>query len=112
MAIYERFKTEADDPQNPDVVAGIRDILSSGMWSGGSGTLNSFFTSSTQSGSTGAYYYDVYKTNQQTDSTAEVQFSLAYGNHKGSGSPDFTNDTGSLGIGASSSNNLSKGPIR
>ena len=50
MAIYERFKTEADDPQNPDVVAGIRDILSSGMWSGGSGTLNSFFTSSTQSG--------------------------------------------------------------
>ena len=86
MAIYERFKTEADDPQNPDVVAGIRDILSSGMWSGGSGTLNSFFTSSTQSGSTGAYYYDVYKTNPQTDSTAEVQFSVAYGHVEGSGS--------------------------
>ena len=49
MAIYERFKTEADDQQNPDVVAGIRDILSSGMWSGGSGTLNSFFTSSESS---------------------------------------------------------------
>ena len=86
MAIYERFKTEADDPQNPDVVAGIRDILSSGMWSGGSGTLNSFFTSSTQSGSTGQYYYDVYKTNPQTDSTAEVQFSVAYGHFGGSGS--------------------------
>ena len=86
MAIYERFKTEADDPQNPDVVAGIRDILSSGMWSGGSGTLNSFFTSSTQSGSTGQYYYDVYKTNPQTDSTAEVQFSVAYGHVEGSGS--------------------------
>ena len=86
MAIYERFKTEADDPQNPDVVAGIRDILSSGMWSGGSGTLNSFFTSSTQSGSTGQYYYDVYKTNPQVDSTAEVQFSVAYGHFGGSGS--------------------------
>ena len=38
MAIYERFQTEADNPDNPDVLTGIRDVISSGMWSGGSGT--------------------------------------------------------------------------
>ena len=50
--------------------------------------------------SSGMFYIDVY--NAVTSSTtSEVQFSLAYGNHLGSGSPDFTNDTGSLGVGAS-----------
>tara|TARA_Y100000592_G_scaffold66089_1_gene102779 strand:- start:1517 stop:2566 length:1050 start_codon:yes stop_codon:yes gene_type:complete len=86
MAIYERFQTEADNPDNPDVLTGIRDVISSGMWSGGSGTLTTYFTSSTQSGSTGAYYLDVFKTNPDTDSTAEVQFSVAYGHFNGSGS--------------------------
>jgi hypothetical protein len=86
MAIYERFQTEADNPDNPDVLSGIRDVISSGMWSGGSGTLSTYFTSSTQSGSTGAYYLDVYKTNPDTDTSAEVQFSVAYGHFNGSGS--------------------------
>ena len=36
-----------------------------------------------------------------TDTTAEVQFACAYGHRNGSGSPDFTNDTGSFGYGAS-----------
>ncbi len=86
MAIYERFQTEADNPDNPDVLSGIRDVISSGMWSGGSGTLSTYFTSSTQSGSTGAYYLDVYKTNPDSDTSSEVQFSVAYGHFNGSGS--------------------------
>jgi len=86
MAIYERFQTEADNPDNPDVLSGIRDVISSGMWTGGSGTLQSFYSSSTQSGSTGAYYLDVYSKSPATDTTAEIQFSVAYGHFNGSGS--------------------------
>jgi len=61
-------------------------IVSSGMWSGGVGTLTSFHTSSVQSGSTGQYYLDVYQGAVGTDATASVQFSAAYGNYAGSGS--------------------------
>ena len=67
MAIYERFQTEADNPDNPDVLSGIRDVISSGMWSGGSGTLSTYFTSSTQSGSTGAYYLELPKDAPRTE---------------------------------------------
>ena len=34
-----------------DVVSNLRQTVSSGMWSGGTGTLTTFFTSSTQSSS-------------------------------------------------------------
>jgi len=61
-------------------------IVSSGMWSGGVGTLTSFHTSSVQSGSTGQYYLDTYQGAPGTDATASVQFSAAYGNYAGSGS--------------------------
>jgi hypothetical protein len=56
------------------------------MWSGGVGTLTTFFTSSTQSSSNGQYYYDMYKTDPASDSEAEIQFSVAYGDRNGSGS--------------------------
>ena len=36
-----------------------------------------------------------------TDTSAELQYSVAYGNRLGSGSPDFTNDSGSHGQNAS-----------
>ena len=68
------------------MISGLRDVISSGMWSGGTGTLTSMFTSSTQSGSTGEYYLDVYKTDPDADSTAEIQFSVAYAHYNGSGS--------------------------
>jgi len=61
-------------------------IVSSGMWSGGVGTLTSFHTSSVQSGSTGQYYLDTYQGIPGTDATASVQFSAAYGHYAGSGS--------------------------
>ena len=73
------------DPDN-DVVKNIKSVISSGIWSGGGGTLTTFYTQSVQSASSGDYYVDVYKTNPQTDTTSEIQFSVTYGNIEGSGS--------------------------
>ena len=87
MSIYKDFNIE--DPGSPlssDIVTNVRDTVSSGMWENGSGTLSAFYTSSTQSGSSGAHYLDVYGTNPQSDSTAQAQFSIAYGDVNGSGS--------------------------
>ena len=78
--IYTRFRDDED------IITSIQQTISSGMWSGGTGTLSSFCTSSVQSGSTGQYYYDVYKTDPASDSEAEIQFSVAYGHKGGSGS--------------------------
>ena len=78
--IFTRFNPEQD------VVSNLRQTVSSGMWSGGTGTLTTFFTSSTQSSSNGQYYYDMYKTDPASDSTAEIQFSVAFGDRNGSGS--------------------------
>ena len=69
MAVYKIFD------QTNDVISNIKDTVSSGMWENGSSTLTSFFTSSTQSGSSGTHYFDVYGTNPQTTTTAKAQFS-------------------------------------
>jgi|TARA_R100000329_G_scaffold150185_1_gene142403 hypothetical protein len=78
--VYTGFNNEED------VVTEVQQTLSSGMFSGGVGTLSTFFTSSAQSSSNGKYFYDVYKTSPATDSEAEVQFSIAFGHYDGSGS--------------------------
>ena len=82
--IYTRF-----DP-SLDVITNQRQVVSSGMWSGGVGTLATFHTSSVQSGSSGQYYLDVYKTNPRTDTEAEIQYSVTYGHVYGSGSYGVT----------------------
>jgi len=83
MALSGAFKLfDADN----DVVKNIKSTISSGIWSGGSGTLTAFYSQSAQSSSLGDYYYDIYKTNPSTDSEAEVQFSITYGHLHGSGS--------------------------
>ena len=69
-----------------DIVSNMKQTISSGMWTAGSGTLTTFFTSSVQSGSTGTYYYDLYSTDPASDDEAEVQFSVNYGHAVGSGS--------------------------
>lgn len=69
-------------------------------WSGQVTTLTSFFTSSDQVASTsGQYYYNLYQTASSATGAA-VQFALAYGNRKGSGSA-FLN-TGEVGKSPSS----------
>ena len=83
MALSGAFKLfDADN----DVVKNIKSTISSGIWSGGSGTLSAFYSQSAQSSSNGAYYYDIYKTSPATDSEAEIQFSITYGHVHGSGS--------------------------
>ena len=72
--------------ESSDIVTNVRDIVSSGMWADGASSITTFFTSSTQSGSSADYYLDVYSANPQSDSTAKPQFSVAYGHFNGSGS--------------------------
>lgn len=68
-----------------DIVSDIDQTISTGIWTGDTGSLNAFYTSSTQSGSTGNYYLDVYD-KVGSDSTREVQFAVTYGHYYGSGS--------------------------
>ena len=87
MAIYKQLNIEPESSlASSDVVTNVKDIVSSGMWADGAGSLTSFFTSSTQSSSNHQYFLDVYAANPQSDSTAKPQFSVAYGHFNGSGS--------------------------
>jgi hypothetical protein len=65
------------------------DAVQSTAWSTDAPTLTNFFTSSVQkAGSSGAYYLSVYQTSSEA-AGATVQFDIAYGNVKGSGSAYF-----------------------
>ena len=67
------------------------DAVQSVAWSTGDPTLTEFYTSSVQeAGSSGNYYLSIYQT-ASNDSTAAVQFDIAYGNVNGSGSNYFNN---------------------
>jgi hypothetical protein len=77
-----------------DRVTNRTEIVTSGIWSGDTGSLavNATYTSSAQIASvSGKYYIDVY--NDVTSSTAaEVQFSIAYGDVVGNGVPTLEQD--------------------
>jgi len=78
-----------------DKVTNRTEIVTSGIWSGDTGSLVAFFTSSEQVNSTsGKYYLDVYNAATSSD-TAEVQFSIAYGDYDGYGAPTLTQDDSS-----------------
>ena len=83
--IYKKFGTI-------DKVTNRTEIVTSGIWSGDTGSLDvkATYTSSAQVATTsGRYYLDVY--NELTSSgTAEVQFSIAYGDVEGFGAPTIT----------------------
>jgi hypothetical protein len=65
------------------------DSITSTMWSTGTPTLTTFFTSSNQvAGSSGNYYLSVYQTASNLD-TAQVQFDIVYCDALGSGSEWF-----------------------
>ncbi len=78
-----------------DVVAGRTQPVSTGMWSDGTSSWNSFFTSSRQTTQetspydplNGLYYTNVY--DAPTGSNGDIYFSIAYGNYFGSGSSNF-----------------------
>lgn len=65
------------------------DAVQSTAWSTNSPTLTQFFTSSVQmAGTSGDYYVSVFQT-ASTAAGAAIQFDVAYGNVKGSGSAYF-----------------------
>jgi hypothetical protein len=80
-----------------DTVNAKVEVVTTGLWSGESGSLTTFNTSSTQVGATsGDYYYNIYDKNPNSNVDAEVQFAVAYGHVDGSGSVSLANDSDAL----------------
>jgi hypothetical protein len=76
------FKTL--DPQDFLVSS---DTITAPCWSDYQPSLTSMYTSSVQTvGTSGPYFINIYNLDPNSDTTAEVQFNIAYGNFKGSGS--------------------------
>ena len=86
-----------------DIVLSTDKVVTS-TWSNNTNNLTTFFTSSIQATQTdpnsqGNFFINLY--NMPTSSvSASVQCSIGYGHRDGSGSKDFTNDTGSFGFSA------------
>ena len=87
--IYKRFNTS-------DIVTAKTEIVTTGLWSNGSGSLTAFYTGSDSdiaghSGSESSkFYLNVYG-NTNTGS-ADIEFALSYGHYAGSGSPDLASN--------------------
>jgi hypothetical protein len=80
-----------------DQVLNRTEIVTTGIWSGDTGSLavNATYTSSAQIVNiSGKYYIDVYNALTSSDS-AEVQFSIAYGDYAGFGAPTLAQDDSS-----------------
>ena len=82
MSVFTRFDF------NNDVVENQRTKVSSGIFSGGSGTLATFYTASALGDVSGSYYAVYNKVT--SDATSEIQFDIGYANHGGSGSAGNT----------------------
>lgn len=87
MTTFKRFVED-------DIVRANPTEVTTGIWTGDTGSLRSFFSASTQASSStsGEFYWNVYNTNPNTDSAAEVQFAVAYGHRLGGGQTTLTND--------------------
>ena len=76
---FKRFDTE-------DIVVSS-DSITSPAWSNNAVKLTSFSTKGSQTGgNSGEYYHNVYNADPANDTTAEIQFSIAYGHRTGFGS--------------------------
>jgi hypothetical protein len=74
---------------DPEDLVISTDSVAGAMWSNNVNTLTSFFTSSTQVASTTAqFYYSIYQTSS-TNTSAAVQFDIAYCDQYGSGSAPY-----------------------
>ena len=83
--------------ENSDIVNDVQKVVTS-TWSDNTNNLTTQFTSSakaifTTATSSGAHFIEVF----HDATSASAQFAVAYGNKAGSGSLDFTNDTGAIG---------------
>lgn len=81
MSIYSRFTPDDLVEANPTVVT-------TGLWSNDTGSLESaLYVSSTQLNTSQEYYYDAYSVDPEGSQLAEVQFSVTYGHINGGGAP-------------------------
>lgn len=88
--VYKRFG-------DFDTVNAKVEVVTMGLWTNGSGSLSNLYTSSAQTASvSGQYYYNAYDTSPLTNTTAEVQFAVAYGHVYGSGSVTLQIDDNAL----------------
>ena len=72
------------------------EVVTTGLWSSDSGSLMSFYTASSQTDTSGKYYYNVYQTDPIDTDIEEVQFAVAYGHVDGSGSVTLDVDPNGL----------------
>lgn len=87
--IYKRFGEF--DKVNAKV-----EVVTTGLWSDDDGSLTNVFTSSQATETSGEYYYNLYKNDPAVDSSAEIQFAVAYGHINGSGSVSLQADDDAL----------------
>jgi len=81
--IYKRFGEF-------DQVNGKIEVVTTGLWSGDTGSLSTFNTSSVQTTKSLNYYVNVFDKDPSTITSAAVQYAIAYGHKFASGSVDLT----------------------
>ena len=91
--IYKRFLEF-------DKITNKVEVVTTGLWSGDTGSLTSFFSQSTQTALD--YYVNVYDKNPSIDATGTVQYAIAYGHKHGSGSVSLANNDNSFTFASSS----------
>lgn len=86
MSIFKRFTED-------DIVRANPTEVTTGIWSGDTGSLTTFYKSAAQSASlSGEFYWNVYNLDPTSNSDAEVQFAVAYGHRLGGGNTTLLND--------------------
>jgi len=81
MSIYSQFTPD-------DIVEANPTIVTTGLWSDDTGSLETFlFANVSQIGNSKEYYFDVYGQNPADSELAEVQFAVSYGHITGGGAP-------------------------
>ena len=86
-----------------DVISNKIEVVTEGLWSNGSGSLNGVIatgSTATIAGHSGSdaskYYLNVFLTGSNTGSTAPIEFAVAYGHKYGSGSVQLTTSDAAL----------------
>lgn len=86
MSIYSTFTPD-------DIVEANPTVVTTGLWSDDTGSLeSSLYANTTQLTNAQEYYYDAYSTDPDSSALAEVQFSVTYGHINGGGAPSLTNN--------------------
>lgn len=90
MSIYSRFTPD-------DIVEANPTVVTTGMWSGDTGSLEStLYVNTRQTDNSGEYYVDVYDKDPSSNPLAEVQFAITYGHINGGGAPKLTDVESSI----------------